>query len=629
MNFKKDIKILIVEDDDGLSKLIKIDLERNSFKSEIEKKGLNAIEWVKENPNSILLLDYKLQDIDAYEMVKKFKEQNLEYNIIIITGHSDVKLAVEMMKMGIKDYLIKDINFLDLLPTVLNRVMDDIENQNKLKEAQIAREESENRYRTFVQNYQGIAYRTDLNFVPIFLHGAVEKITGFSEEDFMSKKAGINNIIYPEDHEKVKEYFDNVKYIPDYSFTAEYRIIRKNGEIRWMRELSSNICDKSGKPNYIQGSIYDITDRKKAEDELFSEKERLSAIIKGINDGMIVTDMNGKILLMNNVAEELTGWKIHEAIGISLNNVYKIASKNRSDEKDDYFSSLINKSDNTNLYNKILYAKNGSERVIIDSASIVYDKVNNINGLVLVFKNVTEKQKMEEELQKANKFDSLSTFAGGIAHDFNNLLAVIMGNLSLVLLNLNPDEENYSILSETKNAIKQAKDLSKQLVSYSKGTTADKKEINIFDIINNSVNFLLRKTNIKYSVKFPDIIPRILADEGQIIQVFNNLILNAKEAMPEGGKVKITGEILLLKNQYTIPLKEGNYFKIIVNDNGPGISEKFRTKIFDPYFTTKDTGTGLGLAICYSIIKKHEGHITVESKESQGTTFFIYLPIMD
>ncbi|MBN2546063.1 MAG: PAS domain S-box protein [Spirochaetes bacterium] len=626
---RNDIKILIVEDDDGLSKLIKIDLERNGFNSEIEKKGLKAVEWVKENPNSILLLDYKLLDIDAYEMVKKFKENNLDYNVIIITGHSDVKLAVEMMKMGIKDYLIKDINFLDLLPTVINRVIEDIENQRKLKEAQTAREESENRYRSFVQNFQGIAYRTDLNFVPIFLHGAVEQITGYSEEDFMTKKISINGIIHPEDVLKVKENFDNIKFLPDYSFALEYRIIRKDREIKWIYELATNICDKSGKPAYIQGSIYDITDRKKAEDELFSEKERLSAIIKSINDGMIVTDLNGKILLMNNVAEELTGWNISDATGISLNKVYKIALTDKDREQYNYFETLINKNDDSDLFNKILISKDGLERIIIDSASIIYDKNNNINGLVLVFRDVTEKQKMEEELQKANKFDSLSTFAGGIAHDFNNLLAVIMGNLSLVLLNLNPEEENYSILTESKNAIKQAKDLSKQLVSYSKGAMADKKEINIIDIINNSVSFLLRKTNIKVSVKLPDIIPSILADEGQIIQVFNNLILNAKDAMPDGGKLKIIGEIIELKNQYSVPLKAGNYFKIIVNDNGPGISEKLKLKIFDPYFTTKDTGTGLGLAICYSIIKKHDGHITVESKEKQGTTFYIYLPIAD
>ena len=219
--------------------------------------------------------------------------------------------------------------------------------------------------------------------------------------------------------------------------------------------------------------------------------------------------------------------------------------------------------------------------------------------------------------------------AGGIAHDFNNILTAIVGNVSLAKLYIEPDNKAQPRLEETEQATFRAKDLTQQLLTFARGGAPVKKTVSVVRLLREGVNFALAGSNIECQLLIPDDLWLAEIDEGQINQVIHNLVLNARQAMPLGGKVEVRGENLSLPQGAKIegvPARATEYLKITVRDQGVGIPEENIGKIFDPYFTTKPKGSGLGLATAYSIMKNHDGHIFVASRQGEGTTFTLYLP---
>jgi CheY-like chemotaxis protein len=216
--------------------------------------------------------------------------------------------------------------------------------------------------------------------------------------------------------------------------------------------------------------------------------------------------------------------------------------------------------------------------------------------------------------------------AGGIAHDFNNFLTAIIGNLSLAKLDSKPGDRVLVLLNEMEKASLQAKDLTQQLLTFSKGGEPVKKLVNLVELIKNSATFSLRGSNVRCDFSISEDLLSVDVDEGQIGQVINNLVLNADHAMPEGGMIEICSDNVTLTPDNEFSLPAGSYLRTSFRDHGVGISPDHLAKVFDPYFTTKHKGSGLGLTVAYSIIDKHKGRLTVESKLGHGTTFSMYLP---
>ncbi len=233
---------------------------------------------------------------------------------------------------------------------------------------------------------------------------------------------------------------------------------------------------------------------------------------------------------------------------------------------------------------------------------------------------------LEKELMKSRNLESLGFLAGGIAHDFNNILTAILGNLSYGKIEVTPSSPLYEILNDAEKAAIQATGLTNQLLTFSKGGVPIKKITSIKDLVRDSANFILRGSNIKSIYDFQDDLLNIEVDEKQINQVINNIIINASQAMPLGGYLEISGKKIKIDMESGLPLKKGNYIEISFKDTGMGIPKENLSKIFDPYFSTKENGSGLGLATCYSILKKHGGHIRVNSQLRSGTTVYIYFP---
>jgi nitrogen-specific signal transduction histidine kinase/ActR/RegA family two-component response regulator len=271
--------------------------------------------------------------------------------------------------------------------------------------------------------------------------------------------------------------------------------------------------------------------------------------------------------------------------------------------------------------------RSGGKRNVTITCAPVEHKNGNIIGTVLVFRDMTEMKKREMETIKEQKLESVGVLAGGIAHDFNNILTAIIGNISLACLQLEPDDVLlYKRLEAIEKASLKARDLTQQLLTFSKGGTPIKKTISIVELIQDSASFALRGSNVKCDFILSDYIWPVEVDEGQMSQVINNLLINADQSMPEGGMIKISAENIVIKAGEALPLKRGKYVKITIEDHGTGIPREHLQKIFDPYFTTKQKGNGLGLAVTHSIIKNHHGYIFAESEVGVGTIFSVYLP---
>src|SRR5436305_2634780 len=276
-----------------------------------------------------------------------------------------------------------------------------------------------------------------------------------------------------------------------------------------------------------------------------------------------------------------------------------------------------------------LTSKDGSERVIEQVASPIRDNKNEISGVVLVFRDVTERQRDEAESRKAETLEQLGLLAGGIAHDFNNLLTAIIGNISLATVLLPPEDPMIVRLDDARNASLRARDLAQQLLTFARGGAPIKKTASIGKLIQDTVSFSLRGSHSRSEFLFgADLWPAEI-DSGQISQVIANLVVNADQAMPNGGTLRVSCDNFIYDSD-TAPavtdLLPGDYIRIPIPDEGVGIAENCLKRIFDPYFTTKAKGNGLGLATTYSIIKNHAGLISVESEVNVGSTFTIYLP---
>jgi len=241
---------------------------------------------------------------------------------------------------------------------------------------------------------------------------------------------------------------------------------------------------------------------------------------------------------------------------------------------------------------------------------------------------IYEKYKMQEELLKTKKLESVSVLAGGLAHDFNNILAAIMGNISLALLYTDQDDKRHKLLAEAEKASLRAKDLTQQLLTFSKGGEPVKTLASIEEVIRDSANFVLRGSNVQCKYHFTKDLWPVEVDSGQISQVIQNIVINARHAMPDGGIIDVTCENYDKTQKDQLLTQGDSYLKITIQDSGVGIPPKLLDKIFDPYFSTKRDGSGLGLAICHSIISKHNGYIKVESVQGEGASFIFYLPAL-
>jgi PAS domain S-box-containing protein len=360
---------------------------------------------------------------------------------------------------------------------------------------------------------------------------------------------------------------------------------------------------------------------------IYLEKEKTHITLRSIGDGVIATDNDGKVLLINKVAEQLTGWPEKEALGRDLSEIFRIINEQTGEPCRSPVEEVLDSMDVIELANHtILVTRSGREIVIADSAAPILGEYEEIVGVVLVFRDETEKRRAREEILKAHKLESLGTLAGGIAHDFNNLLTGIIGNISLAKLRIEEDHDAINYLINALNASDKAQGLTQQLLTFSRGGAPVTKPGSIGDLIQETSTFITSGTNVKFRFDLEDGLWPVEMDKGQMSQVLNNLIINAQQAMPTGGIIQVRAKNVTITGEERIPLPAGRYVRVKVKDSGVGIGQGELKSIFTPYYSTKEKGHGLGLAVSYSIIMKHQGYISAASKVGYGSTITFWLP---
>ncbi len=372
------------------------------------------------------------------------------------------------------------------------------------------------------------------------------------------------------------------------------------------------------------------SDARASRERLAEERERLGVTLASIGDAVIATDRDGRVTLMNAVARTLTGWEPEEAVGRPLSEVFAIFSEKTGLRARDPVDKVLETGRIVGLANHTaLEARDGTRRSIADSAAPIRARDGTTVGVVLVFRDVTQEQRLERELAKASKLESIGVLAGGIAHDFNNILTSISANVSLADRRVGAEHPAHDRLAAAQVACSRARELTRQLLTFSRGGAPIRTATSVGAVLLESCGFALQGSPVRAHFDVPEDTWPVDADPGQIAQVIHNIALNASQAMPDGGNLRVSVTNVELDETSWIPLPAGCYVRVALADDGPGIEPENAGRVFDPFFTTKPSGSGLGLATAYSIVKRHDGHLLVDSVPGRGTTFTLYLPVAE
>ncbi len=518
-------------------------------------------------------------------------------------------------------------------------------------------------YRTLTENSHVTFMVLSIDGTILFASPSIRVILGYQASEITGEN--ITDYIYADDLAQVVRSYESTT--PDRPrFKVNCRI-RGNGRAGMVLELiGTTVFDERGRPLYITILSSDVTRSMEAEGalsrardemeertgELSRANERLRMEIKNIerremilidtekkyrnlvnsvDDLVFNLDPEGIIMFINPAVEKLIGYSQNEVIGRSiLEFIIREDMEHllKSDRHPEYHSPV----ERNALVEKI--CGNAEVRMIRKDGTNVWveircNAVEDPDGRVILLRGVahdiTPRRRTEEELMRASTIDSLGILAGGIAHDFNNYLTAILGNISLARLSLPRESESYSVLADAEKASLMAKNLTQQLLSFSKEGKSVRINSSLQNLLMDTAYFVLSGSSIKGEYHLPDTLWDVYIDRGQISQVFHNILLNARQSMPGSGAITIRAENTVIKDGDP-QLGKGDYIRIIISDQGCGIPEEIISKIFDPYFTTKESGSGLGLAISYTIIKKHMGHIQVESRKGHGAVFTVYIP---
>lgn len=513
------------------------------------------------------------------------------------------------------------MNEIDQTKERLLAAMEDLREQ--LRGAETALRESEARYRQLLEHAPAGIFEID------FVHGKFADVndvmceyTGYSREEFLALPP--LDILTGESRQLFVDRQARMLRGETVPENVEYRIRGKNEREFWVI-LNVRPIFSEDSPTGAFVVAHDITELKRAEKALRESEERYRILIESIPVGLYrnTPGPEGRFLMANPAIVQMFGYSDTDTfLQSSVADLYW----NPADRQK--FSDKLIARGRVVAEEEKLKRRDGTPFWGAVTATIARDQSGEIKYFDGMVEDITQRRRAEEALQRAEKLESISILAGGIAHDFNNLLTGILGSISLVKINMTSEEKNYNILNEAENAAVRARALTQQLLTFARGGAPVKKKIPIAELIKEAVIFALRGSDVRCTFSIAADLCWVEVDEGQMGQVIHNLILNADQAMPGGGMIRVKAENETLREDSDLPLPAGRFVKITIEDHGIGIPAEHLQKIFDPFFTTKRKGSGLGLAVCHSIVVKHNGYISAQSRLREGSRFHIYLPAL-
>ncbi|NOX25967.1 MAG: PAS domain S-box protein, partial [Deltaproteobacteria bacterium] len=450
------------------------------------------------------------------------------------------------------------------------------------------------------------------------INEAAHTLLGYERDELLAKRVTDISITDP-DPETWRRGVDQLRAMPYHIFAGEQ--IHKDGTTIPV-EVNARLIRLDGR-EYMISVARDIRGRNRAAAAVVEEKNKLDAVLAALGDGLTMQDLQFRVIYQNEAHKKLQGDHIGELC-------YRAYHDGRTQVCDGCLLALCFADGKTHHRETSFLAANGETMHTEVSASPVRDALGNIYAGIEITRDITTRKLLEQDLIKRQKLESVGVLAGGIAHDFNNMLTAILGNISLAGLRLPLDSKPRRLIAAAEQACNRAKHLTQQLLTFSRGGTPVTHTASISSLIRESAAFTLRGSKAQCVVSpMANDLWLVEVDEGQLNQVIQNLVKNSEQAMPQGGSVYLAAENVEVSDAEIETLPGGKYVKITVKDEGQGMPAAMFAKIFDPYFTTKEMGNGLGLAVCYSIVKNHQGVITVDSREGIGSEFSLYLPASD
>lgn len=486
----------------------------------------------------------------------------------------------------------------------------------ELKEAEEKLKESEEKFAKIFHKAPLLITLSEIETGKLLeVNNKFTEISGFSREEAHGRTVLELDWLSPEQRERLQ------------------RVLREQGRVQGMelflrrKDGREVVCLYNGEVITVKGQrillsiAQDITERKRVEEAFRESAEKYSFLVEATSTGYVIIDRDGRVMDANKNYARMTGHdRVEDIIGRLVTEWTAKYDLGRNAEE-------VRKCGERGFVRNLeIDYVDGMEKITpVEINANVLREFGSLR-IFAICRDITERRLLEEERLKIQKLESIGTLAGGIAHDFNNLLQGIFGYISMAKGFLDQKERSLSMLEQAENALHQSVSLTTQLLTFSKGGKPAKKLISLLPVIENAAKFALSGSRSGCRLDVGPGLWQVDADEGQLAQVIQNIVLNADHAMPEGGPIVINVRNVLKPDSKHPQLTKGNYVEISVKDSGIGIPERYLQKIFDPYFTTKEKGSGLGLATSYSIIRNHDGLIDVSSEMGKGTTFFIYLP---
>jgi two-component system cell cycle sensor histidine kinase/response regulator CckA len=499
-------------------------------------------------------------------------------------------------------------------------IVEDFKDISDRKRMEVALRDSEKQYRDLVDNALVGVYKTSVEGNILYVNDGLAQMLEFdSPQEMMSEPV----LLRYENLDARKTLIQSL--LRDQRVSSfEVRLKTKTGKIK--DTLLTAVLDK----DIISGMVMDVTQRKQAEEALRESEERYRLLAETAGEMILVTDLDGRIVYVNKAGLDIAGYREDEIVGMNVSDVLPSDQVGPFNER---MAKHLSGDEGLCFYETEIMTKEG-QRVQAEINSSLLMNHGKPSGILHTARDVTERKRLEAQLQQAQKMEAIGTLAGGIAHDFNNVLMGIQGHASLVLLQIASNHPHVVHLRGVEQLVQKGAELTKQLLGFARGGKYEVKGTDLNELAQRSSEMFGRtRKEIKIHEKYDKEIWPVEVDQGQIEQVLLNLYVNAWQAMPRGGDLYIETSNTILDKNYTKPfnVEHGRYVRISVTDTGVGMDKATQLRIFDPFFTTREMGrgTGLGLASAYGIIKNHGGIINVYSEKGQGATFNIYLPASD
>jgi PAS domain S-box-containing protein len=625
--------VLVVEDDVGLNHLIRKTLEREGFKTHQALTGAEAIAAAVALHDTVILLDFLLPDMNGKQIILTLQEKKIEMPLIIMTGHGDERIAVEIMKLGVRDYLIKEQGFVEKIPKVIRQTIAAMASEKELARSEKALRTSEEKWRLLVQTIPDYVALHDREGRFEYLN---RYAAGYSEKDVIGKS--LYDFVSPGSKELFRNKFEECM-ISAKIIAFEHSAMGDNGVMCNYDNYLVPIKQQGAVSNVMVVSR-DITERKKAEEELRESKALVDAVVENVPLMIFLKEAKDlRFVIFNRAGEELLGYNRAALIGRNNLDLFPPEQATHFMAKDR--EVLDGETGMLDIPEEPIQTAAKGRRLLHTRKVRIHGEDGTTKYLLGISEDITERKqaeekqkKLEDQLRQSQKLEAIGQLSSGVAHDFNNLLGGIMGHAELLKMELNPESPLLRHPEVIISSCVKAADLTRQLLSFARKAPVELQKVDLNAFLKQVVGLMDRTIDRRIEI-VTDIQEQpafISGDRNQLENALLNIAINARDAMPEGGHLCITlktcdlNKCALADEHFDI--MEGAYARISIADTGTGMSKEIKERIFEPFFTTKEVGkgTGLGLASVYGCVKQHNGYIAVESKEGKGTRFDLYFP---